>query len=164
MLQFFRSFFKSKIGLAITFVFLGLIAFAFASSDVANTGMFGGVAGGERVAVVGDERIDSAELAQSASTALDRLRQEDPALSMPAFIAQGGLEEVLDQLIARYSISTYAQQFGLRAGDNLINSEIRQIGAFRGPDGNFSADAYNQALAAQGLSGAVVRQGIGSGL
>jgi peptidyl-prolyl cis-trans isomerase D len=164
MLQFFRSFFKSKIGLAITFVFLGLIAFAFASSDVANTGMFGGVAGGERVAVVGDERIDSAELAQSAGTALDRLRQEDPALSMPAFIAQGGLEEVLDQLIARYSISTYAQQFGLRAGDNLINSEIRQIGAFRGPDGNFSADAYNQALAAQGLSDAVVRQDIGSGL
>lgn len=164
MLQFFRSFFKSKIGLAITFVFLGLIAFAFASSDVANTGMFGGVAGGERVAVVGDERIDSAELAQSAGTALDRLRQEDPALSMPAFIAQGGLEEVLDQLIARYSISTYAEQFGLRAGDNLINSEIRQIGAFRGPDGNFSADAYNQALAAQGLSDAVVRQDIGSGL
>lgn len=164
MLQFFRSFFKSKIGLAITFVFLGLIAFAFASSDVANTGMFGGVAGGERVAVVGDERIDSAELAQSAGSALDRLRQENPSLSMPAFIAQGGLEEVLDQLIARYSISTYAQRFGLRAGDNLINSEIRQIGAFRGPDGNFSADAYNQALAAQGLSDAIVRQDIGSGL
>ena len=164
MLLFFRSFFKSKFGLAITFAFLALIAFAFASSDVANTGMFGGVAGGERVAVVGDERIDSAELAQSASTALDRLRQDNPALSMPAFIAQGGLEEVLDQLIARYAIATYAERFGLRAGDNLINSEIRQIGAFRGPDGNFSADAYNQTLAAQGLTDAMVRQDIGSGL
>jgi peptidyl-prolyl cis-trans isomerase D len=164
MLLFFRSFFKSKIGLAITFAFLALIAFAFASSDVANTGMFGGVAGGDRVAVVGDERIDSAELVQSAGSALDRLRQEDPALSMPAFIAQGGLEEVLDQLIARYSIATYAERFGLRVGDNLINSEIRQIGAFRGPDGNFSADAYNQTLAAQGLTDAVVRQDIGSGL
>ena len=81
MLLFFRSFFKSKFGLAITFAFLALIAFAFASSDVANTGMFGGVAGGERVAVVGDERIDSAELAQSASTALDRLRQEPTGAS-----------------------------------------------------------------------------------
>ncbi|OBX20837.1 peptidylprolyl isomerase [Erythrobacter sp. QSSC1-22B] len=164
MLLFFRSFFKSKFGLAITFAFLGLIAFAFASSDVANTGTFGGVAGGERVAVVGDDRIDSAELVQSANSSLDRLRQENPALSMPAFIAQGGLEEVLDQLIARYSISTYAEKFGLRAGDNLINSEIRQIGVFRGADGNFSADAYNQALAAQGLSDAIVRQDIGSGL
>lgn len=164
MLLFFRSFFKSKIGLGITFAFLALIAFAFASSDVANTGTFGGVAGGERVAVVGDERIDSAELAQSATSALDQVRQENPALSMPAFIAQGGLEDVLDQLIARYSISTFAQKFGLRAGDNLINSEIRQIGAFRGADGNFSADAYNQALAAQGLSDATVRQDIGSGL
>lgn len=164
MLTFFRSFFKSKIGLGLTFAFLGLIAFAFASADVSSTGMFGGVAGGNRVAVVGDERIDSAELSRATSSALDRVRQEDPTLSMPAFIAGGGFEEVLNQLIDRYVISAFARDNGLRAGDNLINSEIQTIGAFRGADGNFDENAYRQALAAQGLTDAQVRDDIRSGL
>ena len=38
MLTFFRSFFKSKIGLGLTFAFLGLIAFAFASADGGHHG------------------------------------------------------------------------------------------------------------------------------
>lgn len=164
MLTFFRRFFKSKLGLGLTLAFLGLIAFAFASSDVANTGTFGGVAGGERVAVVGDAKIGTAELSRSASAALDRLRQQDPTLSMQSLVAQGGLNRVLDQLIDRYAIATYAQENGLRAGNNLINSEIRQIPAFRGADGNFSADTYQQALAIQNLTDAMVRDDMQSGL
>ena len=164
MFSFFRNFFKTKIGLAITFGFLGLIAFAFASADVTNTGMFGGIAGGERVAVVGDERIDSSELVQAANSQLTQARRDDPTLSMPAFLEQGGLTALLDQLIDRSAIAGFARQFGLTAGDNLVNSEIRQIGAFRGPDGNFSANVYNQALAQQGLSDAVVRADLSNGL
>jgi peptidyl-prolyl cis-trans isomerase D len=57
MLQPFRNFFKSKIGIAVTLGFLALIAVAFASSDVANTGTFGGIAGGDRVAIVGGEKV-----------------------------------------------------------------------------------------------------------
>ena len=34
MLQLFRNFFRSKIGIVVTLAFLGLIAFAFASMDV----------------------------------------------------------------------------------------------------------------------------------
>ncbi len=164
MLTFFRSFFKSKIGLAITLAFLGLIAFAFASSDVANNATFGGIAGGDRVAVVGDDRIDTAELSRAASNAVDRVREQNPTISMQAFVAQGGLEEVLDQLIDRYAIETYGRKHGLRAGDNLINSEIQQIGSFRGADGNFSQEAYSGALAQQGLTDAMVRGDIGTGL
>jgi len=45
MFQFFRNFFKTKLGLAIALAFLGLIALAFASADVSSTGTFGGIAG-----------------------------------------------------------------------------------------------------------------------
>ena len=62
MISTFRKFFQSKLGITITLAFLALIGFAFASADVTNTGMFGGIAGGERIAVVGDERIDSRAL------------------------------------------------------------------------------------------------------
>lgn len=163
-MQFFRNFFKSKLGIPITLGFVILIGFAFATSDVASTGTFGGIAGGERVAVVGDEKISSSDLVTAANNALQSARQQNPTMSMPAYIEQGGLDEVLDALIERASIAGFAENFGLRAGDNLVNSEILQIPAFRGSDGNFDQQAYQQALSSQGLSDATVREDLGQGL
>ena len=164
MLQFFRNIFKSKFGLLLTLGFLALIALAFATADVAGNSTFGGVAGGDRVAAIGKTKISTAELSRAATQALERARQQDPTLSMPAFLAQGGLDQVLNQIIDRTAIAEYASQQGFGVGDNLINSEIRKIGAFRGPDGNFSADVYKAALAQQGLSDAQVRDDLGKGL
>ena len=164
IMQFFRNFFKSKIGLGITLLFLGLIAIAFASSDVASTGTFGGVAGGSRVAVVGDTKIGTGDLSRAASTAVDRVRQDNPTISMQAFVADGGLESVLEQLINRTAIREYGEMFGLRAGDNLVNSEIIAIPAFRGAAGNFDEETYRAAIAQQGMTDAQVRDDLGSGL
>ena len=164
MFQFFRNFFKTKLGLAISLAFLGLIALAFASADVSSTGTFGGIAGGDRVAIVGDEKISTSDLAVGASNGLDRLRQQDPTLSMPEFIASGQLDQVLEALIDRHAILGYADKYGLRAGENLLNSEIRMIPAFRGADGNFSEETYRQALALQRITDAQVRNDLGVGL
>jgi len=164
MLSAFRNFFKSKVGIVVTLSFLGLIAFAFASSDVSNSGTFGGVAGGDRIAVVGEDKIGSAELIRSTNSALDKVRQNNPTASMQAFIGQGALDQVLDQVIDRYAIGGFAKKYGLRAGDNLINSEIIAIPAFRGTDGNFSEESYRQLLASQGLTDSLVRQDFGDGL
>src|SRR5689334_1635799 len=62
MLQFFRNFFKSKFGVLVTIAFLILIAIAFGVGDVASNRTFGGVAGGDRVAVVGDRKISTSDL------------------------------------------------------------------------------------------------------
>lgn len=164
MLKFFRNIFKSRLGLLITLGFLALIALAFVVGDVAGTNTFGGVAGGDRVAVVGKSRLSTSELSRAATQALERARQQDPTLTMQAFIAQGGLDQVLNQMVDRLAIAEYARQHGFRAGDNLINSEIRKIAAFRGPDGNFSPEVYKNALAAQGLTDAIVREDLAKGL
>ena len=164
MLTMFRNIFKSKIGVALTLAFLGVIAFAFASSDVASTGTFGGIAGGDNVAVVGDEKIGTGDFTRTVNVALDQVRQQDPTVSMTAFVEQGGLEEVLDQMIDRRAISLYAEKYGLRAGTNLVNSEIQAIPAFRGPDGTFSEDAFRQALAQRQLSEGAVRRDLADGL
>ncbi|OGS49492.1 MAG: peptidylprolyl isomerase [Erythrobacter sp. RIFCSPHIGHO2_12_FULL_63_10] len=164
MIQTFRSLFNSKIGLAITFGFIALIALAFASGDISGTGSFGGIAGGDRVAVVGGEKIGNAEFSRSVSSAIDQVREEDPTITMPEFIAQEGLDAVLDQLINRYALAVYARKYGLRAGTNLVNSEILTIPAFRGPDGNFSQDVYQAAIGQQGLTDAMVRRGFSESL
>lgn len=164
MIQFFRKFFGSKIGIGITLAFLGLIAFAFASSDVANTTTFGGVSGGDRVAIVGSERIDAAELSMNVTNTFEQLRQGNPTLSLQAFIAQGGMDSVLDQMLQRTALAEFARRHGIRASDRLVDSELLQIGAFMGPDGRFDRNAFRAVLAQRGLSEAAIRADLRQGL
>ncbi|VVT16599.1 peptidylprolyl isomerase [Erythrobacter sp. EC-HK427] len=157
MISFFRNFFQSKIGIGVTLGFLALIALAFASSDVANTGMFGGVAGGDRVAVVGERTISTGDLSQNVSNAFEQARAQNPTLSLEAFIEQGGFDDVLEQVLSRNALAEFAQLMGLRAGSNLVNSEIISGGGFTGLDGEFDAEAFRAMLRQRGLTEATVR-------
>ncbi|MEE4207073.1 MAG: peptidyl-prolyl cis-trans isomerase [Erythrobacter sp.] len=163
MISSIRRFFQSKFGLPIFIGFLVLVALAFAAADITGS-TFGGVAGGDRVAVVGDERIPASELESTAQSALEQVRREDPTISMPEFIEQGLLEEVLRQLLDRYAVGNFAEDIGLRAGRNLINSEILQIQAFRNLAGEFDEQVYQQALRAQGISDEMLRGDLRDGL
>jgi peptidyl-prolyl cis-trans isomerase D len=164
MLQFFRSFTKSKVGIGVTLAFLVLIALAFASGDVSSSGNFGGIAGGDRVATVGSKRISTSELSQSVSSAADNLRQKDPKLTLKAFLAEGGLDQVLSEMLDRTALAAFGEKHGVIAGDRLIDSEIAKISSFRGPDGNFSDALYRQTLQQRGLTDARVREDIAQGL
>ncbi|MCL6251941.1 SurA N-terminal domain-containing protein [Altererythrobacter sp. KTW20L] len=164
MIQFFRRFFQSKVGVAITLAFLGLIAFAFASSDVANTGTFGGVAGGDRVAVVGDTRIDAIDLSSRTSDVLNNVRQQNPTLTMEAFIANGGLADVLEEMISRTALADLGQRFGLRAGSRLVDSEIVGMANMRTITGEFDTEAFRAVLRQQGISEDMFRDDLAMGL
>lgn len=164
MITVFRKFFQSRIGLILTLAFVVLIGLAFASMDVSSSATFGGVAGGNRVAVVGDDKIGAADLDQSVKNNFDRAREQNPTLSMQAFLANSGLEQTLEGLIDRVAIAGFAEKYGLRAGDNLVNSEIQRIPGFRGPDGNFSDEVYQQALRQNGLNDAMFREDARQGL
>lgn len=164
MLQFFRNTVTSKIGAAVVLAFLVLIAIAFASADVANTGSFGGVAGGDRVATVGKDRIGTSALSQGATAAVERLKEQNPRLSMQSFLAQGGLEKVLDEMIGRTALAVFGRKHGIVAGDRLVDSEIAQMPAFKGPDGKFSEDAFRAAIQQRGVSEALVRDDLAQGL
>lgn len=163
MLGFFRSFLKSRIGVAVALVFLGLIALAFASADVTGSG-FGGIAGGDRAAKVGSSRVGTAELGKALTNAFEQERQKQPGLTMKQFLDAGGMETVLTGLTDRLAMAEWGRENGLMAGDRLIDSEITKIPAFQGPDGKFSQTAYEQLLAQRGLSDKDVRKDIGQGL
>lgn len=164
MITLFRNFFKSKLGVGITLAFLGVIALAFASSDISNSSVFGGVSGGDRVAVVGGARIDASDLSMNMTNALDQARQNEPTITMQALIARGGLEDVLKQLIQRTVLAEFARTHGMRAGDRLVDSELLQVPGFRGADGEFDQDAFRAAIAQRGLTEAAVREDLATGL
>ncbi|QOV92661.1 peptidylprolyl isomerase [Novosphingobium sp. ES2-1] len=163
MLGFFRSFLKSRIGVAVALIFLGLIALAFASADVTGSG-FGGIAGGDRAAKVGSNRIGTAELGKALTNAFEQERQKQPGLTMKQFLDAGGMDTVLTGLTDRLAMAEWGREHGLIAGDRLIDSEITKIPAFQGPDGKFSQSAYEQLLAQRGLTDKDVRKDLGQGL
>jgi peptidyl-prolyl cis-trans isomerase D len=164
MLEFFRNFFKSKAGIIVTLGFLVIIALAFASGDVAHVGTFGGVAGGDRVATVGDERISTSDLNRATNDALGRIKERDPTLTMQYFVKQNGLNRVLDELVDRFAIAGFANQIGLRVGTRLVDSEIAMVPAFHGADGKFDQKLYRQALQQQSLTDKAVREDLAKSL
>lgn len=157
MISLFRRFFASKFGLAIVMAFLALMALAFAASDITGR-TFGGIANSDRMAVVGGEAIPLSDLTTGANNALSQVRQQNPTLTMPEFVAQGGLEEVTNQLIDRFAVGEYARRHGLRAGKNLVDSEILKIPAFQGLTGAFDEKTYIAALGSQGLNDKAFRR------
>ncbi len=164
MLQFFRNFFKSKLGIPVTLAFLVVIAIAFTSGDLVGSNSFGGVAGGDRVAVVGERKISTSDLSQAMTTALENEKQQNPTQTMEGFIAGGGMDRVLDQILQRTAVAEYAHRQGLRAGKRLVDSELVQIPAFQGIDGKFSRNAFLAALRQRGLSEDLVRSDVAAGL
>ena len=163
MISFFRRFFSSKIGLPLVLAFLALIAVAFAAGDLSNA-RFGGISGGDKMAVVGSRDIALSELPAVANAELRQARQQNPTLTMAEFVAQGGFDGIVDQLINRYTVGEYGRTHGLRAGDNLVNSEILKIPAFQGVTGAFDQKTYEAALQNAGLSAQTFRQDLEDGL
>jgi peptidyl-prolyl cis-trans isomerase D len=164
MLQSFRNFFKSKVGIAVTLVFLGLIALAFASADITGSNQFGGVAGGDRAAIVGKDKIGTGELSKAASRTLEQIRREQPMATMPAFLKQGGLDMVLDDLIDRRAVYGFGESHGFLIGKRLVDSEISENEAFKGPDGKFSNDLFRQFVQQKGMDERAIREEIGQQL
>ena len=164
MLQFFREFFKTGTGVAITLGFLGLIGLAFAGGDIASSGSFGGVAGGDRVASIGRSKIGTAELAKTATLSVESARRDNPQLTMKSFLAGGGLEQVLAQLLDGSATAAFGDNHRIVAGKRLVDSELAKVSSLQGLDGKFSQSAYQQLLAQRQMTDADVRQDIGQSL
>ena len=164
MIQFFRSIIYSKWGGGITILFVLLVAGAFAIGDVSSWISGGKVSSGDEIASVGSQKITAAEYEKALQTALEDQKQRDPRLSMKAFLAGGGGELVLTQMLDRLAIAEFGKDHGMVVNDRLIDSEIAKIPAAQGPDGKFSQALYQQLLQQRGLTDKLVRQDMASGL
>ena len=164
MIQLIRRFLDSKFGLVAALTFLGLIALAFAGVDISSSGLFGGVAGGDRVATIGGDKISTSDLSRASSATVEQMRRDQPTLTMDVFLRDGGVEQVLDQLIDRHAITEFGEMLGLRTGKRLVDSEIASTPSFRGPDGKFDSTIFKQAIQQSGLNEKYIRQDIAQGL
>jgi peptidyl-prolyl cis-trans isomerase D len=162
MIKLIRKFITSKIGVFATLAFLVVIALAFGLSSVSNQGSFGGVSGADQVAIVGGSKISTSELSRAVTQNLNLARQRQPTITMESFVANGGFDQALQQVIDTAAFSEFGRKIGLRAGSRLVDSEIAQTAAFQGADGKFDENAYRSRIAQLGMSDKEVRHELSS--
>ena len=156
MISSIRSLINSKFGALFALLFIGLIAVAFALGDVSGSGNFGGLSGGN-VARVGDRNITLGELNDSLENRMRAERQDNPTLDMISFVEGGGLDSTLEQLINRYAIAVFGEEYGVAVSKRLVDSEIRKIPGAMGLDGKFSAEAFRAFAQQIGVSEKAIR-------
>lgn len=166
MISLIRRLIHSKIGLGIAFILIALAAIAFAAGDITGggggLGSFTGNSG--VVAKVGGTKLTSADLQNRTQMVFDRNRQQQPEMQMSGFLGMGGLENVLDQLIASLAFDEFARDQGMANSKRLIDGEIASIDAFKDASGNFSEQMYHELLQRQRITDAALRQDIGRDL
>lgn len=160
MLAFFRRFINSRLGVVVAFVVLALIALGFGLGDIAGVRSGSGALGGASVVKVGGSTVGTAELTRSAQNGLENARQENPALTMDAFIGGGGFESTLERLVNILTLWEFGHDEGLRVGKRMVDGQLASYASLRGPDGKFNQRLYEQLLRDRRLTDAQVRSDI----
>jgi len=152
MIQIFRNFFNSKLGVGLTLAFLALIALAFAGGDIAGTGGFGAFSSGSKIATVGSEKITATEMDGQVRRLLERLQRDNQRLTIKEFLARDGLDEVLSFVIDNKAALQWGEKYGINIGKRLIDSEVAKDPQVQGPDGKYDKLLYQQMLRQRGIS------------
>lgn len=151
-----RSIINSKVGAFIALIFVGLIGVAFALGDVTGSNSFGGLSGGN-IAKVGNRNVALSEFNSALDIQMKAARKENPTLDMSNFVAGGGLESTLQQLINRYALAAFGEKYGVSVSKRLVDSELLKIPNAKGLDGQFSEEAFRAFLSQIGMTENMVR-------
>jgi peptidyl-prolyl cis-trans isomerase D len=154
------SFFRRALSSWIVLGLLGLIMIAFIVTGVgtpSGLGNLGGGASGDTIAKIGSDRLASSEAVQRAQVALQNVQQQQPEVTMAAFVQQGGVESLVQQLIEAKAIERWADEQHIVASKRLVDGEIASIPAFHGLTGKFDETVYRNMLAQRRISEAQFR-------
>lgn len=161
MLNMFRTFIRSRVGLIVVFLVLGVIAIAFAAGDV--TGMRSMASGSANViAKVGNHEITENELSEEIDRVLKEQRSQGQNITMEQFLASPMFDQVVERLINYATIEEFAKSNGMLADSTLVDSAIANNPAFQGFDGKFSQTKFEGLLAENRVSPAKFRDALSS--
>ncbi|PZU57521.1 MAG: peptidylprolyl isomerase [Sphingobium sp.] len=161
MLSFFRRFVGSKVGAFIALGFLALIALAFAAGDITGSGGLNVLSGDGGVAArAGSHRLAVTDLQSRTQRVFEQARRSNPGMDVAAFLAEGGVDQVYDQLVAGLTVSEFGRQEGMGVSKRMVDGQIAAIPAFQDASGNFSQSVFRQLLSREGVSEKALREDI----
>ncbi len=156
MISFFRRLMNSRLGAIFALIFVAMIGLAFALGDVSGSGGFGGLGQGH-VAQIGDEKIGLGELQDAVENRLRAEQRQNPTLDRARFVESGGLDSTLEQLVNRYALALFGDEYGVAVSEKMVNQEILKLPGAVGSDGKFNSQAFAAFLQNLNLTEKMVR-------
>ncbi len=138
---------KSRRGF-VTYIIVALIVAATAAFGLQNVFQ---LSSPTYLAKVGAETIGPNALAREMDIALSNERQEGRNIT-PQQAAESGMpQQLLDSLVIRTALHSYAAAHGVSASDAAVAKSIREIPAVQSPiTGRFDREAFNEFLRSNG--------------
>src|SRR3546814_3389360 len=96
--------------------------------------------------------IGLGELRDRVRLAYDQARQDQPTLTMAAFVESGGLDQVLNQLIEGEAFEQYANELGFGVSKRLVDGRIADLPVFAGVSGRFDQARFESFLRQNNLT------------
>jgi len=132
-------------------VFIALLVMSFAVWGVSDI-----FTGGTRdaVVVVGKEQISVARVATAFNREVERLAEQSGSEFTPEMARTYGVDQaVLARLVYQTAMQLKTQELGLRASNDAIAAQLRDIDGFIDPiTGRFDRDTYQQLLYRNGFT------------
>ncbi|WP_209425886.1 SurA N-terminal domain-containing protein [Pararhodobacter sp. SW119] len=111
---------------------------------------------GQRVRAIGSVGGQEITVDQYARSLQQQMRgiegQTGQAMSFAQMQAMGLDQRVRAQLVTQAALDAEAERIGLSLGDENVSRALAEIGAFRGPSGEFDRDSYRFALQNVGMT------------
>ncbi len=160
MISFFRRILSSWVVLGLFGVIL--VAFVVTGVNLPDGSSIGSLgANSEAPARIGRTEVPAKDVLQRTQAQFESARRENPELSLSAFVGSGALEQTLEQMVTLRALERFANDQGIYASKRLIDAEILNIPAFRGPTGQFDRNVFLGILGQQRLTEEGVRSDIG---
>ncbi|MCU0728906.1 MAG: SurA N-terminal domain-containing protein [Sphingopyxis sp.] len=152
----------SKVGAIVALIFLAVVGLSFALADVNSVGGGSGVDSGN-VMRVGDRQVSMVEVRRRLDQMFQREQQQNPGLTLQAFVAGGALDRVIKEMGDLYALEQFAEANGIGIDKAAVDAMIAANPNFRGLDGNFSQAAFEAALRQNNTTPAQMRADLESG-
>jgi len=112
------------------------------------------------VATVAGEHIQASQLQESVRADIDRLRRSNGGASLTMEQAKqfGIVDAALNRLIESAVLADETSRLNIRVGNEAVRKAIVDNPSFRGANGQFDRNTYNQILAANRLNDAQYEQ------
>ena len=114
--------------------------------------MVGVISNPDEIATVDGNRVSSREFQQRFRQVMEDARRQYGDIDTEQARALGLADSALEGILSRHLLDLEAGRLGLRAGDDLVASRIRNEPAFRNSLGEFDRAAYQAVLANNGFS------------
>jgi peptidyl-prolyl cis-trans isomerase D len=158
MLSFLRRIVNSRLGVVVTLGFVALVALAFGLGDVLGNAS-GGVAGGD-VANVGGKDVTARDLRQHADAVFRRTQGQQPGATLAGFVAQGGVEATLNEIIQGLALEAFGNKQGVVVSKRSEDGQIASLPQLQDAAGHFDQTAYERLLKSVGITDAQLREDV----